>query len=181
MNNSSSSLSYQVSNKDLQEKIHHPIRILQYPELVNYDDIQKLLPNDFCILILLIETSQNAGQWVCLIRKNNIITFFDSYGLKYDTELRFVSNSVRQQLHESPFLTGLLNHAKKQGFKIEYNKIQLQQFSSNVSTCGKFVISICNAFVDGISLQEYLKLLLEKHRESNLSYDKLVNQMYQLF
>lgn len=65
--------------------------LLQYPQLAQYNDITQLLQKSFSIVILLVETDINTGHWVALMRRQNEITFVDSYGLKYDQELRFVS------------------------------------------------------------------------------------------
>jgi len=179
--NNSNSLAYQVSNKDLQSKIHHPIKIITYPQLANCTDITELLPNDFSILVILIETNANAGHWVLISKKGKVITFFDSYGLKYDNELKFINNTVKQQLHETPFLTPLFNKAKEEGFKIIYNKKRLQEFSPNINTCGKWVTAVANSFCDGLDLSQFLKILESKKKESKLSYDQIVNSLYQMF
>jgi hypothetical protein len=50
---------------------------------------------------------------------------------------------------------------------IEYNKIRLQKFATGVNTCGKFVISVCNAFIDGLSLQENLRLCKKNMKNQN--------------
>lgn len=179
--NDSNSLQYEVTNQDLHNKIHHSIKIMEYPALAKCTNILQILPNSFSILILLIETSSHSGHWVMIVRQNNIITFFDSYGLKYDQELKFVNNNVRQQLHENPFLTPLFNLAKKQGFTINYNKKRLQQFSPNINTCGKHVIAFANAVLEGLNLKQYLKLLDEQKSQTGLSYDNLVNELYECF
>ncbi len=65
------SLSYMVSNEDLKSHIHFPIKILEYPKLANYENIQDLLPKQMDCVIILIETKLNSGHWTCLFR--NII------------------------------------------------------------------------------------------------------------
>jgi hypothetical protein len=181
MNNNSISLSYNVSNFDIQKKVHYPVRIITYPELANCNNILTLLANPLSILVILYETSSNAGHWCCLLRHNTVLTWFDSYGLKYDNELKFIDNSVRKQLHENPYLTNLLKQAKKQGYTVIYNKKRLQQFAPNISTCGKYVIAFENASIDGLTLNEFLKLLEQTHKQSKLSYDEIVNELYQRF
>jgi hypothetical protein len=50
-----------------------------------------------------------------------------------------------------------------------------------VNTCGKFVITFANASSDGLSLDQYLKLLEGKHKETGLSYDEIVCNLYEMF
>jgi hypothetical protein len=181
MNNNSMSLSYNVSNFDIQKKVHYPVRIITYPELANCNDILSLLPNPLSLLVILYETGSGSGHWTVLCRRNDTLCFFDSYGLKYDNELNFINNSVRKQLHENPYLTRLLNTVKKQGYTVIYNKKRLPQFAPNISTCGKYVIAFANASIDGITLNEFLKSLEQTRKESKLSYDEIVNELYQMF
>ncbi len=46
MENNENSLSYMVSNDNLKQKIYHKFKLIEYPQLSNYNNIVKqLLPN----------------------------------------------------------------------------------------------------------------------------------------
>ena len=66
-------LSYEVSDKDLKNRIHSPFKLVLYPDLSNYQNITDILPNEFSILIILLEAG-SGNHWTCLIRRNNILT-----------------------------------------------------------------------------------------------------------
>ncbi len=80
----SNDLTYMVSNTDIKNKIQLPreakFGLLQYPELANYNDITELLPKKVSVAVILLETAQNTGHWTALVRTNNIIYYFDSWG-----------------------------------------------------------------------------------------------------
>lgn len=88
---------------------------------------------------------------------------------------------MKAKLNEQPYLTPLFNAAKKEGFTIVYNRKPLQEFSPSVCTCGKHCISVANAFVDGLNLQQYLKMMETKHEATGSSYDQIVNELYEMF
>ena len=75
-------LSYLVSSIDLKNKIKHKFKIIQYKNLFKYDNLLKLLPHTISILIILINTAPLGEHWTVLMRQNNLLTYFDSYGKK---------------------------------------------------------------------------------------------------
>src|SRR5690349_17439518 len=96
-------LAYLVSNIDLQKKFKttpNQIMIKLYPELNDTEDIMDILPSDVCVCFILLKTSENSGHWTCLCRNNNMIYYFDSYGVAPDGELSRISSGVRYELHE---------------------------------------------------------------------------------
>lgn len=111
--------------------------------------------------------------------ENKLLTYFDSYGKGIDQELKYVSNANRQALHENkPYLTNLVNNLVKQGFKLEYNKIDFQSYSPNIDTCGKWVVFITNSLLNGLNLSEAQKLIKNLKSKNNNSYDQIVNHLY---
>jgi len=113
-------LTYMVSNTDIKNKIQLPrgakFVLLQYPELANYNDITELLPKKLSVAIILFETAPNTGHWTCLVRKNNIIYYFDSYGVKPDGEFQFIDPQIRSELNEKPFFIKFIKYGKTTRF-----------------------------------------------------------------
>ena len=66
-------------------------KIIKYSELSNYSCFSELLPNEQNFIVLLIEQKENSGHWVCIVRENDNIYLFDSYGSSLDRELGFVA------------------------------------------------------------------------------------------
>lgn len=134
MSKTAINLSYMVSNQDLDRKIQTKnMKIIEYSDLRFCNNILDMLPQPISILVILIETKPNTGHWTTLCRCNKVLTYFDSYGVKYDGEFINIPTNERILLHEDKFyLTALLNKTKKNGFKIEYNKMKLQSCSPNI-------------------------------------------------
>jgi hypothetical protein len=95
--------------------------------------------------------------------------------------LKYIDPKVRKQLNEKPYLSELLNKAKQQGYEIIYNNIDLQEHKPNINTCGKHIAAFINAMIDNIDLNSYLKLLKQTKQKTKLSYDEIVNELYQSF
>ena len=81
MSSNPNDLSYLVSSIDLQNKIQHKIKIVQYKNLFKFNDLNKLLPDTISILVILINTSpNNSVHWTVLMRQDRLLTYFDRYG-----------------------------------------------------------------------------------------------------
>jgi len=172
------SLAYEVSNLDILKKLHHSAKIIEYSQLSNCSDILQYIPDTISILVILLQTGK-GGHWTCLCRRDNIITYMDSYGVAPDGELKNISTNTKMKLHENkPYLSSLLKLSEKQGFKIIYNKLKLQEYSPKINTCGKHCVVFINAMLDGFTLAEYLKLLKQKKKQTGLSYDEIINEIY---
>jgi len=178
MSNNSNDLSYLVSSIDLKKKIKHKFKLVQYKDLFEYQNLNQLLPNSkLSILIILINTSpEGGGHWTILVRQKKLITYFDSYGKKIDQELKYISASDKNQLHENePYLSELINNANVQ---VEQNTIQFQSYSPDINTCGKYVTFVANSMIKGMNLTEIQNLLQSIHKNKKESYDNIVNHFY---
>lgn len=170
-------LSYLVSSVDLKAKIKHKFRLIQYKDIFKYDNLFKLLPTKLSILVILINTSPNgSGHWTVLIRQNNLLIYFDSYGKGIDEELKYVSKADRTTLHETkPYLSMLV---KNSNLNLTYNNKQYQSYSDDVNTCGKYTVFVCNCILKGLDLKEIQNLLKETKSQTKQSYDTIVNYFY---
>lgn len=181
MNTDPNSLNYLVSSIDLKNKINHKFKIIQYKQLFQYDNLLTLMPNKLSILVILINTSPSGGgHWVCLIRQDKLLTYFDSYGKGIDEELKYVSDTYKKVLHETrPYLSILVNKlVNENGYKLVYNKIDFQSYANDINTCGKWVTFITNSLLNGLNLQEAQKLLKQLKSKQNKSYDEVVSWYY---
>ena len=84
-------------------------KIMKYSELESVNDLNDLLlPQDY--RIILIETKNNVGHWTAITRNDNLIVWFDSYGLAPDQEFEFIPVKMQQILDEQGKpLTKLIN------------------------------------------------------------------------
>lgn len=129
-----------LSDRDLRillSKFGVSCTICKYSGLAKFKTLDELLGKNRCAIIL-YETRQNFGHWVCVFENgNNHIEFFDSYGYFPDDERDFVPTAFRKVGNiDYPYLTYLLYDSNKH---IHYNEYQLQEKGNNVNTCGRHV------------------------------------------
>jgi hypothetical protein len=171
-------LSYEVSDKDLKNRIHSPFKLVLYPDLGNYQNITDILPNEFSTLIILLEAG-SGNHWTCLIRRNNILTYFDSYGKKPDGEFYLIPKATQIQLHEQGhYLSVLLNQAKKSGFKVQYNKTDFQSHADGVNDCGKWIYMFIEASISGLNLNQFQNSIKQTKKQTGKSYDQICNEFW---
>jgi hypothetical protein len=167
-------LNYPLSDEDIQYILKpNKTNIVQYPDLVNVDDINTIF-DKFGRCIIFIPLSTTFGHWCCLLKKpNNIIDWFDPYGLAPDTEKKWISKDVLIKLHEDkPLLTNLLRKTQEEnGTKILYNRHKWESERSGISTCGRWVALVCMLY--NKSFDQINKMI----KDSNLSPDTFVTNI----
>jgi hypothetical protein len=164
-------LNYSFTNDDI-KKYLPDAKIIEYNDLKNYKNIDELLPNDRDSVIMLIETDNNCGHWTSLTKdkKNNRLTYFDSYGLDIDQELKFISKIKRKLLgEEKKLLTDLVDNSE---YDVIYNHFPLQSHKDWVSTCGRHNINWLLQFNNGADFEKYINLLKYIVDSKNLEHAK---------
>jgi hypothetical protein len=176
-----SRLNQSLSDADLRGYLGDDIdkHIIKYSELINYKNIEELLPHNRSYKIILIETEFNKGHWVCIMRYKNkrgidTIEFFNSYGNKPLSELSFVKSCANFLLGQnSNLLKKLLDTTDKH---IIYNKKRFQKYSNKINTCGKHVvcrlIAMTKLFFD---LEDYIDYIEKAKKFYNADSDIVVS------
>ena len=123
-------LAYALSDKDLQ-KIHKG-NFFIYNDLSNFDNIDDVF-GEHNVCYILIETDRkNNGHYVCLIRRGNMIEFFDSYSKGIEKQKEYVR----------PELLDLNNHISNMlinsHYRVSYNHYRFQDDDPNIATCGRW-------------------------------------------
>lgn len=137
-------------------KIIPSLRILMYPELENYRTIDEALDEKGRLLILYLTENETTGHWVCLLKKDNIIEYFDSYGnFKPDGEATWLTKEkLRRFKQDKGTLTKLLVESP---YDIYYNKRHFQSKEDDVATCGKHCMT--RLYLKHLNLPEYYQLM----------------------
>jgi hypothetical protein len=155
------------------------VKILKYSELTNYTDIAQILPQqiDYCIILYL--DSHNTGHWVALLRYGKTIEFFDSYGGKPDSQLKWVNCSERARLGVAiPFITRIFNKAVADGYNVIYNPKQYQKTNKSIVTCGRHcVLRILKLIRERYTLRDYYRYLTKLKKEYRMPYDEIVSSI----
>jgi len=156
-----------LSDSDIRHILGKNIKIIIYSDLSKFSNIRELLQSERDCCIILYELKQLSGHWTCLTRDGDLFTFFDSYGLKPDSELRWISLKERLKLNEKvSYLTNLLNTEQ-----YIYNKIAYQQNDSRIETCGDHVCTFLYCFL-------FYNMNLEQYEEYMKYLKKLTKQPY---
>lgn len=162
-----------LSDADIQRILGSDTKIIKYAELEALHDIDQLLPGekDFCVI--LYEDRPNRGHWTALSKYNGLYEHFDSYGVKPDSELKWISAKRNRQLHQDePYLTHLLEQEEE---KYIYNNVAYQSKDSRVNTCGSHVVHrLYRLKHDDMSLPDYYKYMKTIKDQSNAGYDVIV-------
>lgn len=167
-----------ISDQDLEKYFTKAIqkKILVFGDLRKYNSIDEVLPKQKDFIIMLIETAPNIGHWCCLTKNNGVVTWFDSYGMKPGSELKFVDEDKRAQLNEDRNYLGEL--LQKTKYKVEYNTIAFQSDGDNVRDCGRYVILYLILFNEkNFNLKQFQQFMKNETKKLKLSYDQLVSYL----
>lgn len=141
-----------LSDKDILNMLDRKCNLLTYTELANYNNLNDAL-GEYKTLVILYMTKNNYGHWCCLfLRDDNILEFFDSYGIFIDDELEFIPDNYRIVSNQSyPHLTYLIYNSQYKN--VEYNQYKLQKMTPEINTCGRWVV--VRIMLKRLSLDEF--------------------------
>ena len=169
-------MNYMVNIEDMRNRLGNDIKIISFPDLEKYNDINELLPKkkDYCIIFYIEDNKDNIdiGHWTCLYKYNNVYYFFDSYGINENNELSYIPKNKRIKYNENiNYLHNLLKNKN-----VINNKYQYQKFKNNINTCGRYVLIILYLFIykNIYNFDDIHKILLKYQRKYNFkSMDEL--------
>jgi hypothetical protein len=166
-----------ISNEDICKYLGPEAnnKIVKYGDLDNYKNIEQLVNNNDYIIIL-IESELNIGHWTVILRYNNFIEWFNSYGLIPSVDIDYIDDRINKMLDQDiRHLNILLNECKNR-YDIIYNKKPLQKLDENVATCGRWVLMRIITFLFyKFDLNNFL-IFIEKLKEHfNLENDELIS------
>ena len=121
-------LEYAFSDEDIKKQLPK-VRLIEYPQLKNYNSITELLPNKKDAVIILVQIkNKHNGHWICITRFNNVIYLFDSLAYRPDKNLLWTPKHLRKSLGQDiPYLSYLLNDALTKKYKVYFNEYKYQQ------------------------------------------------------
>lgn len=168
-----------LTNKDLNNYGILEKDIILYSELDNLHDIEELLPHNKTFKIVLIEYKQNSGHWVMIMRCNDTLEYFNSFGL-FPSDNDFINDDIlNEQLNQEELFLNKLFHKEmnEDDFKnLVYNKKEFQDDQDEtMMTCGRHCVHrlMCLKYQD-MDLKEYIKYMEELKKKTGLDYDELV-------
>jgi hypothetical protein len=117
---------------EIKEMLANDVDIIRYENLSSFNKIDELFKNSENI-VLLYQTKENEGHWVCMWRTKKKIFFFDSYGGTPDSQLKYAKYN-HNRLHSY-----LLKLMYDSSYLIDYNDYELQG-NYPISTCGRWCV-----------------------------------------
>jgi hypothetical protein len=159
-------MNYALSDEDIRNCLGDDIKINVYPDLAKCRSIDELFDSKGRAILLYLVSSETSGHWVCLMKKNGRIEFFDPYGDAPEETKKYVNPKLLDKLKQTPnYLLDLLAKSEKPVF---YNTHPFQSERSDVATCGRHCITRL----------AYLPFTTEKYKSiidrSGLTPDKFV-------
>lgn len=174
-----------ITEEDIKENIEEPLGdddikrilpdapIMKYSRLSEVSNIDEILPSNLSYCIILYEDSPNKGHWICILRYNDNIEFFDPYGFYPDSQLKWNPKIINQKLNQKPFLTSLFDSSP---LNIIYNPIKYQTESDDVNTCGRHCVwRIIQLIEEKKDLKEYFKMMKYLKNKTKGTYDQIVS------
>lgn len=126
-----------LSSDDIERMLKGKTRIISYKQLMKKNNINEVL-EPFGSCVILYETKDAFGHWICLLKRGNIIEQFDSYGYIPDNQRKFIPEAYKKMHYPEKYLVKLLLDS---GYKIRYSEFKLQDANDeNVASCGRWVV-----------------------------------------
>lgn len=146
-------------------------KVLKYNEINSYADISSLL-HPYGNVVILLETHQDFGHWICIKQIGRVISFFDSYGDFPDKQKHYVNEKFLKESGQGfNIICKMLDEASHQNV-IEFNDRRLQRMDGGIATCGHW----CCVFIDsGLTIDPFYKYIDDFHADD---LDALVAQIY---
>ncbi len=144
-----------LSGEDILNCLDGQTKIIKYNEIFKYNDIESLL-YPYNNIVILYETKNNYGHWVCVIlHSNNTLEFYDPYGVFIDDQLKFIDRDFAIRSGQNiPYLSILFLNSK---YKIITNKKKIQKFDKDNSSCGRHVC--LRISLSDLSLKDFQKFM----------------------
>jgi hypothetical protein len=162
---------YALGDDDMNAILGDNLFIFVYPYLDDVKHIDDVFDNEGRSLMLYLVNNINSGHWVCMIKKDNKILYFDPYGKKPDNIIDLLDDRKKDELDmEQKKLTSLL---KNSGYDVFYNTFPYQKLGDNINTCGRHcALRLLHRDLSDIQYHNLINKYIKKY---NLNTDETVS------
>ena len=130
---------YALSDTDIKRLLGGSIKITTYSDLENTHNVNELFDGKGRAILFFPQDNESSGHWCCMIKKGREIEFFDPYGDEPDAQKDGIPMRKLEQMNmDKPLLADLLSDS---GYRVIFNKVQLQKLKNDVQTCGRHCVT----------------------------------------
>lgn len=162
-----------LSNRDITKLLNNKAKIILYPNLHKYQNIDQVLgPNEACVL--LFEFKPEYGHWCCVWKQDKqTLSFFNPYGGWPDDSLLYIDGSFRDKTNqEYPYLSELM---LKSPYKLTYNQFAFQKHNKDIRTCGRHCV--VRLYCRNLTDEEYHEFITDNMKKYRITADQLVTML----
>ena len=129
-----------LGDNEISSYLDGQVKILKYNEIPLYSNIPALL-SPWNSVVILLETQQDFGHWICLKKTGDVISFFDSYGDFPDDQKKFVNSKfLKDSGQKYNIICKMLDEASYY-CTIEFSDRRLQNMDDlSIATCGLWML-----------------------------------------
>lgn len=173
-----------LSDKEVKKLAGKDSKVVLYPEIQNYNNLDELFGNKNKVIILYLNEStptRNSGHWCGITRrfdkkkKKEIVEYLDSYGQEIDQPLEFNNSFQNKELNqEHGYLSRLLYdycNGNDDDVELHYNELPMQKHDPDIATCGRHLG--LRMWTYPCPLEQYQKLM-KNMENSGFNLDEVV-------
>ena len=174
-------ISTPLSNENISKifkTLHSKANIIILPNFKG-NTIEDIFNNTNHAIIFVATNSKYSGHWQLLLRSNNYIYFFDSYGHDFTKLLNKVFNYYGEDAYGESYKLGqiLLNSDYCKEGRLLMNTVAYQTMDKNDDTCGRHCVTCFYSFnnMQNFDFNKYKTFMDNYKKDHNLqSYDDVV-------
>lgn len=160
---------YPLGDSDIRKILGDEIKIISYPQLENYNNIDDIFDSQGRCILLFLTIDETTGHWLCMHKEGDSIHYFDPYGRGVDKDKQWLSkNKLRELNQDKPLLMNLL---RASGKKVFYNTYEFQEDRKGINTCGRHCT--VRLLYKDLDLYKYYKLI----KNSKKTPDEFVSEI----
>jgi hypothetical protein len=154
-----------LSGEDVKKLLDGKVKIIKYPDIHKFDNIDELIHPYDCAIIL-YEYYEHYGHWCWLIMTeledgSKTLEFGDPYGKTIDYVLTKIPEPYKSQSNQDyPYLTRLMYNSP---YECSYNDFKFQKIGDKISTCGRW--STLRCLLKQLPLAEFKKLFYGEYSD----------------
>lgn len=163
---------YSLSNTDIDYILNPDTKINTLEQINEVFHIDEIFDKKGRCILFYRTYHQLEGHWIALLKRSNIIEYFDSYGSSpmETAKTLNVSESEDKKLNGGYHI--LLRKIRDAGYDMVYNNIRFQDMNNNVATCGRH--AVLRLIFYKLDIEQFQHLLKNMSKDLKAKFDDIV-------